>query len=115
MAAAEKEMVGWKEVKRQTEHKQTFTSILGRVAAQNASRLMERASIANRLAKTAAGRARSRAYRVKTDALVNLSKSFPEQIFISYDPRTPRFVLVRNVRSRFGLHAPAEHFVRRNG
>lgn len=108
-------MVRWKEVKRQSEHKQTFTSILGRVAAHNAFRLMERASVANRLAKTTSGRARSRVYRVKTDALVNLSKSFPEQIFISNDPRTPRFVLVRNVRARFGLHAPAQHFVRRNG
>lgn len=102
-------------MKRQPDHKQTFNSILSRVAAQNASRLMERASVANRLAKTAGGRARTRVYRVKTDALVNLSKNFPEQIFISYDPRTPQFVLVRNVRARFGLHAPAQHFVRRNG
>jgi hypothetical protein len=102
-------------MKRRPEPKQTFNSILGRAATENASRLMERASVANRLAKTVGGRARSRAYRVKTDALVNLSKNFPEQIFISNDPRTPRFVLVRNVRARFGLHAPAQHFVRRNG
>lgn len=92
--------------------RQTFGSILRQVAPENASRLMEKARTANRVAKAASGSTRRRAYRVKTDALVNLARSFTDQVFVSEDPRTPRYVLVRNVRARFGLHAPASYFER---
>lgn len=101
-------------MKRQRQEQRTFRSILSEVAPQNASRIMHRARLANRVAKSARGSARKNAYRVKTDALVTLTRRFPEQVFISNDPRTPDFVLVRNVGARFGLHAPARQFRRRN-
>lgn len=74
---------------------------------------MERARTANWLAKSVSGKARRRAYRVKTVALLNLTEKFPERVFISKDPRTPNHVLVRNVNACFGLHAPVQYFLRR--
>lgn len=73
---------------------------------------MERARTANRIAKSVRGKNKDIAYRVKTEALITLSKTIPEQIFISNDPRTPEFVLVQIVAARFGLHAPASKFLR---
>ena len=96
------------------QEQKTFQSILNQVASQNASQIMQRAKVANRVAKSVRGTARQRAYEVKTTALVNLTQRFPEQVFISNDPRTPDYVLVRTVGAHFGLHAPARQFQREN-
>ena len=97
------------------ERRQTFRDILAEVGKANAQQLMNRAWIANRIAKTAqTGRARVFAYRVKTDALVMLDKRFAEAVTVSPDSRCgSRFVLVKVRHSNFGLHAPASRFGRR--
>jgi hypothetical protein len=71
---------------------------------------MERARIANRLAKMVNGQARDQAYRVKTAALVTLSERFPERVNLSYDPETPAYLIVRVAETQFGLHAPVSKF-----
>lgn len=88
----------------------TFGGILSNVRAENSRRLMARAAIANRLAKSIGGRARARAYSVKHSALLRLSQRFPNEVTIHSDPYTPGFVVVIVQSCRFGLHAPAGHF-----
>jgi hypothetical protein len=90
--------------------RRTFRDALELVAERNADRLMHRARLANRLAKTAEGRGRRAAYRVKTAALVTLRERFPHRVEIAVDPTMPKFVVVRVETARFGLHAPAVRF-----
>src|SRR5438132_976957 len=89
-----------------------FRKILRSVASQNAAQLMGRARLANALAKSLRGQARARAYAVKAQALLDFKLRFPERVRIVNDPHTPRFVLVKASRPRFGLHAPAALFER---
>jgi hypothetical protein len=94
---------------------QTFNQILKRLEPQNAERLIEKARTANRLAKSAPdSRARRRAYRVKTEALLNLQRRFPARTSVMRDPRIPTFVIVEyaspQTGARCGLHAPARDF-----
>src|SRR5438552_1075617 len=89
-----------------TGQRTTFESILAEVGARNSRRLMSRATIANRLAKTLRGRARKRAYDVKHSALLSLSMRFPKTVTICNDPQLPGFVIVGDLSARFGLHAP---------
>ncbi len=88
----------------------TFRSILDNVASENAVRLMGRARIANRIAKALRGESRMRAYAVKHETLLSLTRVFPERVRIVNDITTPRFVLVKTATTRFGLHAPAHLF-----
>lgn len=87
--------------------RRSFRNILSGVATQNADRLMGRARLANKLAKSLRGRSRKRAYAVKGQALLELTKRFPERIRIVHDFPSPRCVLVQAPRACFGLHAPA--------
>ena len=87
-----------------------FQDILGDVATLNARRLMARARLANRLAKSLRGQNRWSAYTLKSRALFELVARFPERVRIVNDTRTPRFVVVKVPRDRFGLHAPAGLF-----
>jgi hypothetical protein len=93
----------------------TFKGLLERTAPANQRRLMHRARTANRLAKTVSGKARTVAYRVKTDALLTLKNRFPDQVELRRDVRQPRMVVVAVAAARFGLHAPAQHFVAGEG
>lgn len=88
----------------------TFEGLLERVAPDNQRRLMQRARTANRLAKSVDGRARRLAYRVKTDALINLKRHFPDDVVLRCDFRHPTMVVVAVSSVRFGLHAPAREF-----
>ncbi|MDT4896445.1 MAG: hypothetical protein QOH25_1522 [Acidobacteriota bacterium] len=102
-------------MKRTEAKTQTFNQILKRLETQNAERLIEKARTANRLAKSAPdSRARRRAYRVKTEALLNLRRRFPTRTSVITDPHIPSFVIVRYVSlqtgARCGLHAPANDF-----
>jgi hypothetical protein len=102
-------------MKRPRAQSQTFSQILTRLETQNAERLLEKARVANRLAKsTPDGRARRRAYRVKVDALLNLRRRFPTRTSVTTDPRIPSFVIVAYASPqtgvRCGLHAPASDF-----
>jgi hypothetical protein len=94
---------------------QTFNQILKRLEPQNAERLIEKARTANRLAKSATdSRARRRAYRVKTEALLNLRRRFPARTSVKTDPRIPTFVIVEyaspQTGARCSLHAQAHDF-----
>jgi hypothetical protein len=104
-----------KRMKRTEAKTQTFKQILKQLETRNAQRLIERARTANRLAKSAPdSRARRRAYRVKTEALLNLRRRFPARTRVMADPRIPFFVIVEyaspQTGARCGLHAPAHDF-----
>ena len=88
--------------------RQTFRTILTHLEADNSARLMERAGLANRLAKSVEGRSRSKAYRVKHSALRALTSCFPDRVLISHDPRQPQFLVVNSLTTFRGLHAPKE-------
>ena len=90
--------------------RQTFRSILNKVAPENANKLMRRARIANQLAKSLHGRSRVRAYAVKTRAVLGLTVGFPDRIRICIDFKTPGFLLVKAPTVYFGLHVPAGIF-----
>ena len=103
-------------MKRTEAKTQTFKQILKQLETRNAQRLVERARTANRLAKSAPdSHARRRAYRVKTEALLNLRRCFPACTSVKTDPCIPSFVIVRydspQTGARCGLHAPARDFV----
>jgi hypothetical protein len=91
-------------------NKKSFRSLLAQVAPMNAQSIMRRARLANSLAKTTSGRARRAAYNVKTDALVALTKGFPNRVTLQYDLRLPQMIVVRVAETRFALHAPAHRF-----
>ena len=102
-------------MKRTEAKTQTFKQILKQLETRNAQRIIERARTANRLAKSAPdSRARRRAYRVKTEALLNLRRRFPARTSVKTDPRTPSFVIVEYASPqtgvRCGLHAPVHDF-----
>ncbi len=93
----------------------TFKGLLEQTAPANARRLMQRARTANRLAKTVRGKARTVAYRVKTDALVTLKNRFPDHVELRRDTRQPQMIVVTVAAVRFGLHAPAQNFIAGEG
>ena len=85
-----------------------FQNLLRNVESQNAVRLMQRAQVANRMAKSLKGLARSHAYSIKSDALLALRRSFPNKVKVRLDwSCAGAFVLVEVPAVRFGLHAPA--------
>lgn len=93
----------------------TFNRILEGVETTNAEHLMKKARTANLLAKTTNDRrTRRRAYRIKTDALLNLRHHFPARTTVTIDPRMPWFIIVEyesmHKGVRHGLHAPAHEF-----
>lgn len=88
----------------------TFKRILAQTASSNARCLMRRAWTANRLAKTINGKARALAYQVKTDALVTLTRRFPDKVVLRRDNEHPQMVVVAIAGARFGLHAPRQNF-----
>ena len=93
----------------------TFKAILAGVAAPNAERLLGRALAANRLAKSAtSGEMRRGAYKVKTDALLNLRRRFPAQVRVREDLMLPAFLLVEytspHSNRRSAMHAPMAVF-----
>jgi hypothetical protein len=104
-------------MKRTEAKTQAFNQILKRLESPNAERLIEKARTANRLAKsTPDSRACRSAYRVKTEALLNLRRRFPARTSVMTDPRLPSFVIVEyaspQTGARCGLHAPAHDFAR---
>jgi hypothetical protein len=89
----------------------TFKTILRQLAPENMNRLMERARLANRLAKISRNRARSIAYDVKAEALTALSRHFPEKVRFKMDPYLPSFMVVFIVEAKFGLHTPIYKYI----
>lgn len=95
---------------KQKHEQRTFSSILDSVASANSMKLMERARLANRIAKSLRGEARVRAYAVKHGSLLVLKAKFPDRVRVVNDFNTPQFVVVESKTVRFGLHAPEELF-----
>ena len=88
----------------------TFNDILEQAASANSLSLMERARVANRLAKTVEGRSKSMAYAVKHRALRALTVRFPTAVRIKDDPIHPGLVIIRPLAKPWGLHAPKAVF-----
>jgi hypothetical protein len=88
-----------------------FRATVASLAEQNAHRLMDRARLANRLAKRAEGRARWLLYGAKVVALLAIRSRFPERVQVDEDPSLPRFVVVRVSDAPFALHAPRGQFL----
>lgn len=80
--------------------------VLQKSERQNRNALMKRAFLANRIAKTARGFSRKNAYLVKDKALNAIIKKFPNEVEFRTDPTLPETVVVRVMRTKFGLHAP---------
>ncbi len=95
---------------RRNQKRKVFRDILTKAAPGNAQLMMTRARTANKLAKMLKGKAREGAYNVKHKALVALTQSFPGQIDMCVDTKSPEFVIVRFASASFALHAPAYHF-----
>jgi hypothetical protein len=88
----------------------TFRTILDQVDAENCERIMERARLANRLAKSVEGSSRRRAYAVKHGALKALALGFSHRVYISRDHMRPHLLVVICLTRAWGLHAPEEVF-----
>src|SRR5262245_28913289 len=86
--------------------RRTFRMIRDQVEAANCEKLMERARLANRLAKHLEGNRRSKAYVIKHRALKELASSFPHLVYVHIDRRTAGFVLVHSLKRVWALHAP---------
>lgn len=86
-------------------HSRTFKTVLRHSSVANSVRLMERARLANRIAKMVKGRSRTKAYQVKHRALIALAARLPRSVEIKPDPSLPEFVIV-NALDGHGLHLP---------
>lgn len=93
-------------VKKGKTPKLAFRRVLNEVASANAVKLIEKARIANKLAKSLRGKSRNAAYAVKTKAVFALAGSFPEELLIENDFSTPGFLIIRVPARSFALHAP---------
>jgi hypothetical protein len=90
----------------------SFNQILQQISEPNMQRLMTRAYIANRIAKSASiAGAKRHAYKVKLTSLQGLKKFFPNDVRIEHDFRQGSgIVRVAIAKQSFALHAPAENF-----
>lgn len=89
-----------------SQHKLTFNQILSRVEKDNSEKLMRKARLANRLAKTRRGAQRQTAYSVKTRALGSLVRKMPALVDIRRDIILTDFVVVELKNTNSGLHFP---------
>lgn len=95
---------------RNRKHSAPFKAILEQVEAGNCERIMERARLANRLAKSVEGSSRYRAYAVKHRALKALALGFPHRVYVSRDQMRPHLLIVGSLTRAWGLHAPDQVF-----
>ena len=86
--------------------KPSFSNILEKAARKNRNALMQKAFVANRMAKVARGASRIGSYAVKSKALNAIIDKFPNEVEIGYDPTFPEMVVVSVLKTKFGLHAP---------
>lgn len=91
-------------------HRKTFNQLLQETAAQNRSFLMQKAKIANCMAKSLKGKNRQRSYKVKVMALKALTTKFASDVRILSDRNTPTMIVVSVGSAGFGLHAPGYLF-----
>lgn len=93
-------------------NKQTFKQIIKNLEVKHASKLMNRARSANRLAKCVRGKNRRNAYRAKSRALWSLVNHLPGQTDIRKDIILTDFVVVELKGAQTGLHVPIEYLER---
>lgn len=87
--------------------KATFNEILNKTKDGNCSRLMEKARIANRIAKGTRPRSRKNAYGVKHDALRTIVCKMDGKFTVKRDFRLEEFKIVTLRSERLGLHIPS--------
>lgn len=73
---------------------------------------MNRARLANKLAKSLRGQSRQSAYAIKHRALLELRLRFPRRVQLIDDSDAPHLVIVNVPNHHFALHAPAQLFER---
>ena len=98
------------EMRRNEHRERTFGAILNQVEAENCERMMQRARLANRVAKVVVGSPRLKAYRIKHKALTEMVSRFPDRGYVRPDPQLAEFVIVTSLVTPWGLHAPSEVF-----
>ena len=85
--------------------KKTFKTIVDQAADSNRLSLMDKARLANQLAKNLKGRQKSQSYEIKIKSLLALLSKFSEKIELRVDWRTPDMVVVKTYNGG-GLHLP---------
>lgn len=106
---------GRNEVIRSNNYRRSFANILEQVASQNSARLIARARLANRLAKSGEGRSRAKAYQIKNQALKAFASRFPDRVFIERDPNQPWLFLVHFRSTQWALHMPSYVMIKEHG
>lgn len=86
--------------------KATFNEILDRTKDDNCSRLMQRARIANRIAKSTRPRSSRKAYQVKAGALRAILTKMHGMYSVKRDHRLYESHIVTLSSERSGLHMP---------
>ena len=86
--------------------KLSFSIVLQKAERQNRNSLMQKAFLANRIAKTVKGFSRKNSYTVKAKALNAIIAKFPNEVEIRQDAALPEMVVVSVIQTRCGLHAP---------
>ena len=84
-----------------------FREIISGLEEKHSATLMDRARVANGLAKQLRGRSRRNAYTVKHRALTGLVRKFPDRTYIREDFRLPEFRVVGLSATNSSLHVPA--------
>lgn len=87
--------------------KATFNDILNKTKDDNCARLMEKARIANRIAKQTRPRSSRNAYSVKHRALRSIVSKMKGKFHVTQDFRLDEFKIVTLRSERLGLHIPA--------
>jgi hypothetical protein len=89
------------------ERRATFNEILNRTEEDNCARLMEKARVANRIAKTTRPRSRRKAYQVKAGALLAIIRKMSGKYSVKRDHRLFESHIVTLSTERSGLHIPS--------
>ena len=86
--------------------KLSFSIVLQKAERQNRNSLMQKAFLANRIAKTVKGFSRKNSYTVKAKALNAIIEKFPNEVEVREDSSLPEMVVVSVLHTNFGLHTP---------
>lgn len=92
--------------------KKTFNEILDETKENNCERLMQKARMANRIAKQTKPRSRRNAYGVKHGALTAIVKKMKGKFDVRKDFRNDELAVVTLRKERCGLHIPLSELVR---
>ena len=94
------------------QRKATFNDILNQTKDEHCVRLMEKARLANRIAKQTLPRSSRNAYGVKHKALRTIVSKMKGKCHVTQDFRLDEFKIVTLRSERLGLHIPASELAR---